>query len=51
MKAISKFKKENFKEDFMNNRDLKSLSISYVYEEDDPKRVPNKRLGELLMDK
>ena len=35
----------------MKNRDLKDLSISYVYEEDDPKKVPNRRLGELLMDK
>ena len=51
MKAIKKFKKQIFKEDTIKNRDMKDLSISYVYEEDDPKKVPNRRLGELLMDK
>ena len=51
MKAIKKFKKQIFKEDIIKNRDMKDLSISYVYEEDDPKKVPNRRLGELLMDK
>ncbi len=26
-------------------------SISFVYEEDDPKKAPNRKMGELLMDK
>lgn len=35
----------------MRARDINSITVSYIYEEDDPKRVPNKKLGELALDK
>ncbi len=51
MKAVNKLKKLSFKEDLMKAKDINSMTISYVYEEDDPQRMPNKKLGELMLDK
>lgn len=50
IKIYHKFRK-NFLEDKKSNKDIPSLSISYVYEEDDPQIVPNRRLGDLHQDK
>lgn len=50
MKAQQKINRV-FKEDVISQKDIQSLFISYIYEEDDPKKTPNKRFNYLFMDK
>eukprot|EP00347_Sterkiella_histriomuscorum_P015001 403358691 len=51
MKHYRKYRKTEYLEDSSAMKDMKSLSISYIYEEDDPKKVPNRKLGEMQIEK
>lgn len=51
MKLYRRFRKTEYLEDTTVMRDIKSLSVSYIYEEDDPQKAPNRKLGEFTTEK
>jgi hypothetical protein len=50
-KKQSKAKMKSSKRNNKRDRKSRSISLSYIYEEDDPRRAPHKFLGNLEKDK